>query len=190
VNLAAVNYHFGDKAQLYVAALRQACLYRAEEMQTWPPGTRPEVKLREYIGQVLTRMLDPRRPTWHVPLILRETVEPSGATAEMIEADLRPRIDVLHGIVAELLPEGAPVSQQHLMTFSIIGQCIFYHMNRWLIRQLVGDEEFQSYTIERLADHIARLTLAAVGRPQPAGDSRGGAPRLGSETWPCLSETR
>ena len=40
VNLAAINYHFGDKRRLYLAAVSHAYSSREEELRGWPSGRR------------------------------------------------------------------------------------------------------------------------------------------------------
>ena len=58
-NLAAVNYHFGDKERLYVAAVKHS--HSSDQDQrtpSWPRGTPPAEKLRDYIQQMLTSLLE------------------------------------------------------------------------------------------------------------------------------------
>src|SRR4051794_5761527 len=59
VNLAAVNYHFRDKENLYVEAVKLAHCNRAFNPPAWPPGTPPADKLRHFVKQMLTTLLDP-----------------------------------------------------------------------------------------------------------------------------------
>src|SRR5688572_7077062 len=66
VNVAAVNYHFGDKEQLYRATLRNAFQCRLEQMPVpdWPAGTPPRDKLRDFIAAVITNMMGDVRVPW------------------------------------------------------------------------------------------------------------------------------
>jgi AcrR family transcriptional regulator len=54
-NVAAVNYHFGDKRGLYVACLRHAQTCRVEELTPpqWPADMTPAEKLRAFIRATL-----------------------------------------------------------------------------------------------------------------------------------------
>ncbi len=161
-NLAAVHYYFGDKRQLYLAAVTHVHRHAPWKALEWPEGTAAQAKLRDYVCLALKRIMDPSRPPWHARLMLREMLEPTGACAELVEADIRPRIEVLTRLVEELVPIAIPTATRNLIAFSIIGQCLFHHFNRWLVRQLVGEEEYQTYDVERLADHITRFSLAAL----------------------------
>src|SRR5258708_40270820 len=63
-NIAAINYHFGDKDSLYIAAVKnahQSCC--AKEFPQWPERTAPEAKLRDFIRTMVGRMLEPGRPS-------------------------------------------------------------------------------------------------------------------------------
>src|SRR6187402_2929463 len=59
VNLAAVNYHFGDKERLYIESVKQAHRARVDQapMPSWPPGTPASQKLHDFIYVFLRRVL-------------------------------------------------------------------------------------------------------------------------------------
>src|SRR3954451_13390377 len=61
-NLAAVNYHFGDKEQLYVAAVLEAhrCGTEMPPAGELPPGT-PAEQLRRYIHFFLSNVVAMQR---------------------------------------------------------------------------------------------------------------------------------
>src|ERR671918_1522445 len=67
-NIAAVNYHFGDKEGLYMAVLRFVPDSHAEKYPLdvgLDLNATPEQKLRAYIQALLGRIFDEGRPGWH-----------------------------------------------------------------------------------------------------------------------------
>ena len=63
-NIAAVNYHFHDKEQLYTAVLEQAVLAFGEGLTQLTPEQAfpPEEKLRHFIQHFLRNLLGPTGP--------------------------------------------------------------------------------------------------------------------------------
>lgn len=169
-NPAAVNYHFGDKQRLYAEVVRHAHSGGAQQPPPeWPPGTDPAVKLRDFIRQMLSHLLDTEQPAWHAQLMIREMFTPTEACAALVEADIRPRADLLNHIIGELVSEQTPASDRHLIAFSIIGQCLFFNSRNRIAPLLVGQQEYDTYDIARLADHIAQFSLAGLGHAEPVG---------------------
>jgi len=173
-NLAAVNYHFGDKQTLYVETVRHAqCCGLQEPSPGLFDEMTPEEKLREYIRRMLSRLFDPKRPAWHTRLLAHEMTEPCAACMEMIESYVRMNFDLLNRILAELLPPDSTATDCHLAAFSVIGQCLHFKIGRPVMELLVESEELKTYDVARLCDHIARFSLAAMGREMPARSAAG-----------------
>src|SRR5258706_6919165 len=105
-NVAAVNYHFGDKRGLYVAALRHAQSCRVDELTppNWPADLSPAEKLRAFVRTMLEPKLTSSRPRWHLELMLREMARPPDASREIVEDYIRPMADMLAGILQDLVP--------------------------------------------------------------------------------------
>ncbi|HEU5357740.1 MAG TPA: CerR family C-terminal domain-containing protein, partial [Gemmatimonadales bacterium] len=105
-NLAAINYHFGDKLALYLEVVRSA----VEEMRSTNhemmagPELPAADRLRRYVREYVPRlMLIDRRRAWIQKLMRNEMSEPTAAAQLIIEEILRPRVAYLTGIVAELV---------------------------------------------------------------------------------------
>ena len=164
-NIAAVNYHFGDKDALYMEVLREAQrVAHAKYPVTLGlgPDATPEQRLHAYVRSSLLRLLDPGRPAWHGVLISREMVEPTAALDLLIKESVRPRFELLLGIVRELLGPDVPEERVRLCALSIAGQCVYYYHGRHLITRLQPPEEREPLEVERLADHITEFSLGAV----------------------------
>ncbi|MDX1946461.1 MAG: CerR family C-terminal domain-containing protein [Pirellulaceae bacterium] len=169
-NVAAVNYHFGDKESLYIAAVQHAHCAQGESVQPdWPPNMPAELKLVEFIRQMMTDMIDRDRPTWQAALIMREMAQPTRACEELVKSFIGPKFAILSDILSELLPAGATERQKHLTAFSIVGQCLLYRFHRPVGRLLLGESEFNAlFDLDLLTTHIARFCLTALGRELPA----------------------
>lgn len=168
-NIAAVNYYFGDKQRLYIEAVSEAQCVRVGQvpMPEWPADTPASERLRDFIYTFLRRLIWEERPAWHLELMLRELAHPTEACAHVVEDYIRPVASVLRGILAELLPQKTDDRDVWLVGFSMVAQCLFYHVHRPIAAQLMGHAEFDALTIDRLADHITNFSLAALGCRPP-----------------------
>lgn len=167
VNLASANYHFGDKERLYAATIRHAHELANTQvpLPTWPEGTPPEEKFRDFVLAMLQRMLAMQALPWQAKLMMREFVQPTGACRELAEDYIRPHFTALLEILGELLPPETPLHRRYQLGFSVVGQCLFYHLNGPIIELLVEEQErSQHYRPTQLAHHIADVMLAAMGR--------------------------
>jgi AcrR family transcriptional regulator len=163
-NVAAVNYHFRDKQNLYAEVFRYAHR-RAAERSPHPgevPADAPaEKRLHAYVKAFLERILGEGRPSWHAVLISREIVQPSGALDQIYETEIRPRHEYLERLVREIAGPGLPRSSVRLCVFSIVGQCMFYRSARLVLKALYPKERLDA---ERLAAHITQFSLGALGK--------------------------
>jgi AcrR family transcriptional regulator len=166
-NLAAVNYHFGDKEQLYEQAVLHA--HRCGPgmpLDGFRETATPAEALRDYVATFLSHVVALNSPTWHQTLMLRELVNPTRASEALVREAIRPRFEHLSEIIRRLCP-GADERRVQALSFSVVGQCLHYKLTRSISVRLVGAEAFQRLDIDYLTDHIARFTLAALGVASP-----------------------
>jgi TetR/AcrR family transcriptional regulator, regulator of cefoperazone and chloramphenicol sensitivity len=176
-SLASIGYHFGDKDGLFTEVVKAAaCAPPSTEEVRWPPGTPPEQKLRGLIRAQLTAMLDSSLPRWADQLMVRVMAEPTHPTLEFVVQSVRPKFEQLFSVVAELMPPGTSKSDVLLAGIGIFAQCMHFRIQATLTKLIVGEEEYQTYTLDRLVDHITRFSLAALqhmpSAPAPLPNSR------------------
>lgn len=164
VNLAAVNYHFGDKERLYIESVKRAHFCRGQQlpMPSWPEGTPAETRLRDVIRGLLARMLSAPDTAWHGQLMMRELQQPTAACAELVRDYMRPQFELIWSILKELLPEETSDEKLRLIVFGIVGQCLHFRLGRKIIGMLTPAEELQRYQADYLSQHVADWTLAAI----------------------------
>ena len=164
VNVASVNYHFGDKQTLYIETIRLAHTLRLQELapESWPAGTSPESKLRTFVGNLLARIIGADQIAWYTQIMLREMLEPTAACRPIVEDFIRPQHNRLLEIIAELAPETDSQLREKI-AFSVIGQCLHYRVAGEFVSILIAAPEREKhFQIEQLAEHIADFTLAAL----------------------------
>ncbi len=165
VNVASVNYYFGDKKNLYIEAVKLANSLRASQapMPAMSAETSPETRLRTFIDTLVKRMVGIDDSTWHARLMMREMLQPTGACREIVESHLRPEFHLLLDILRELLPDNVSEHVPYQVGFSIVGQCLFYRVAGDVVRFIVPAEQFgEHYGVEQLTDHIYRMSIAAL----------------------------
>jgi AcrR family transcriptional regulator len=171
-NIAAVNYYFRDKEGLYIQAVKTACCGQSMKfpLPDWPPGTPPAAKLADFIRAEVHHLVDDNRNRpWQRQLMMQELARPTPACAELVRDVIRPRAEVIGGIIQELLPD-LPRTKQTLIAHSIVGQCVFHRIAQPIVSLLVGEEEYRNYDADRLAEHIIEFSFAAIGlRPALSG---------------------
>ena len=173
-NVAAINYHFGDKQALYSEALRY---WVRESLAKYPPNmgihasSTPQEKLHAYVRSFFWRIFDEGRPSWYGKLIAREMIEPTHALDDCAKETMRPISELLREIVRALAP-GASDEQIRRSALSIIGQIVFYLHCRPAIDKMYPDVCYTRQEIDRLAEHVTKFSLAALKSINEEKDTR------------------
>jgi len=161
VNLAAVNYYFRDKAELYSAVLMHVQRSAVDPAQAAGSGS-SEARLRDFIRGMLKHLLDPLRPAWHSRLMAREMAAPTGKFPDLIDEGFRPKVELLDGILRDLTDGRLSDEEIARASASILAQCIFYRQNRAVLLRLYPDLRDDGDQTDKLAEHIAAFSLGGL----------------------------
>ena len=162
-NVAAVNYHFGDKLGLYREVLGGAIDAMRETTraaQAAGEGRPSEEKLRLFIEIFLTRVLGSGSGAVH-RLIKHEMNEPTPALDALVDQALRPRIEYVSSVIAEIVGCAATDPRVLHCVGSVQSQALSYFPNPIAARlgfEFKGTPE----EIARVADHIATFSIAGI----------------------------
>jgi AcrR family transcriptional regulator len=165
VNVAAINYHFGDKHQLYVKTVEAAHDNRSTvvPLPNFGELAAPTEKLRAFVHTITARMAGLDEAPWQTQLLMREVLSPTEACRSLIEDYFRPMMNVLLSIIDELVPAAVTANRRQMLAFSIVGQCVFYRAAGDVVSLMVTKEDLQeNYSIRQLADHIADMAIASI----------------------------
>ena len=181
-NVAAVNYHFGDKLKLYTEVLGHAICIETNETPAavLESGIPPKEKLAIFVERVLRGMNDPARPAWATRLMLHEMAQPTPSLGDVVEEIIRPKYDLLRRLIGDILGVPAGHRATHLCAHSIIGQVRHYAIGRCVIGRLWPELEFTPESLDRIARHITTFSIAglsAVKKSVETGEGYGAIPR-------------
>jgi AcrR family transcriptional regulator len=165
-NVAAVNYHFGDKENLYNEVIRYSHHKAYEKYPPFldvPASAPAEKRLHAFVHSLLLRIFEKDCTAWHGRVMSREMIEPTAALESLIDERMRPMAAALSQVVADIMKCPPTEDRVRLCALSVVSQCVFYHhcqpvINRLYPQHQVADVE----DIAQLADHITRFSLAAI----------------------------
>lgn len=172
VNVAAVNYHFGGKLQLYHAVLEEVIRPLQAEVLEVSGSARPtRERLESLIRSVFEHLWDnPDQAHFMVEMRLRMEEWPS----EVMET-LAPITGAFIGVVEDgqaegLVDEGDPL----LYVISLLSQPVYFMitMRRAPAGSFAVDPQSPSGR-EAFVDHMVRFALKGLAAGQPSGTPSG-----------------
>jgi AcrR family transcriptional regulator len=160
-NLAAVNYHFGDKLGLYKAALksvigRQESRLAQRALSTLPPKR----ALRSFIEAMFDGADDTLDQ--YARLMAHELTEPTPGLSLVVNQLVAPRARVLGAIVARLTAGSATSLETRLAVHSIMAQVYHYMHARPVIKMLWPRWRLNSAARRRIVEHVTAFSLAGL----------------------------
>ena len=163
-NIAAIKYHFGDKEQLYSAAVRYAhdCSKRFAIDEGLGDQPTARQRLHGFVRAMLMGILEEGKPAWHGRLMAREMAEPTAVLSQIAEEGVKPRLLALRGILAEVMGTSVSDAMVRRSARSIVGQVLFYHFAKPMLERVFSDERFDATAVDALAEHITEFSLGGL----------------------------
>lgn len=162
-SIAAVNYHFSDKGELYAAVIGRI---GEQALRIIPPEPSkedsPETQFLKCVEHIVIAMLGRPHVGWESILMAREFAQPSPAIESMFKNVCQPVNQRLSLIISEITGLDSRRQEIGLSVGSILGQCVYFLQHQSHIDQL-HDQANQQVALEQYAKHIAQLSLAGVG---------------------------
>ncbi len=185
-NIAAVNYYFGSKEELYAEAWRYTfeLTHEKHPHDDGVPATAPaEERLRGAVRSLMKRILDPDSRNFDI--VHKEIANPTGLLHQVMTESIEPLRKNFQSLVKELLGDGATEEMVMLCEWSVHSMCLGvmfcrepkYPNSKANIKNMpkVGcpktREVFLSMGVDALVDHVMLFSLAGIKefRKQLAG---------------------
>ncbi len=174
VNIAAVNYHFGGKENLYAAAL----WYAAQCGETDPLGAPQEddrFHTREGLASMLVELIRAKfesyfasdTPRWCAKLLMRSMLAPSSALNAVVDRTFRPQHERTKAILRQAKPDLSE-REAEVRALDITARISIYITARVPILMVLEREDFDPEYLEEAAHHIITTTLMALNLPVPS----------------------
>lgn len=161
-NVAAVNYHFGDKLELYTAVLRETMQGPSLEAVRIALNRQapPEETIAEVIKAMLARICsgDNRDRRWR--LMMHELSQPTPAMSRVVDETSRPLFDRLCELVGSMIGLPRDHEKTRLCTNSIVGQVVLYAHWRPVLAKIWPELKMTPAQVARIAQHITEFSLA------------------------------
>jgi len=165
-NVAAVNYHFGDKEKLYAEVInfildRMKAPLTDEILQG---DSAPRDRLYEYVRTMLKRRFDSPPREWEGKFIIRQMMESSVPVKARAAGNIRRNYESMMKLVGEALDREVPLETRKMCAFSIIGQIIFYLRTHALHSPMPEEIRIRltPEAIDRIARHITDFSFRGI----------------------------
>lgn len=163
-NLAAVNYHFGSKENLYVEVFRTRCLERARKMHQ-PLNEldkrgdfTPEELVRTLAKAFLSGPLTDEERQRHSQLLAREMDSQSEAFKIFSREAMMPFMGHAVRMWQRCLPHPVNPDRLKLMLLSIFSQVLYFNFARPVVTLATG-RQYDPEFVEQIVEHITQFAL-------------------------------
>jgi AcrR family transcriptional regulator len=186
-NVAAVNYHFGDKLGLYSEVVREST--RAAELEAvrnaLDQNAPPEDILRAVIHARMRSIFRGDRPDWHFRILAHEMAQPTPALRRLVNKIGRPLFERMLNLIGGMLGLPADHEKTRLCAISVMGQILAYVFATPLLAGVWPDLKMTPEQVDHIANHIADFSLAYIhqfrastSKPTTNGAARAAASRV------------
>ena len=164
-NVAAINYHFGDKETLYREAWRHS--FR-ESIKAYPPDggvdakASPEHRLTGQVEALLRRITDNGNVEFSISH--QEIAKPTGLLEEVMHEEFEPLQQRFESLVHEILGKHSSKIQVRFCAISIISQCVLPSFINRMEKQKKNPNRntWRVDDIEGYAQHVVAFSLAGM----------------------------
>lgn len=166
-SLAAVNYHFRSKKDLYMEVFRQRWQKQSERLRApmlelkARDDLTPEIVVRSIIKMFLETSVSDEERHRHGQLIMREMVSPTEVFEVMVESQMRPFVEDVAQLLARATGKKAVSDRLRICALSLMGQGVYFNSTKPAISRITG-RAYDDAFIAELVEHVTRITMVGI----------------------------
>jgi AcrR family transcriptional regulator len=166
VNIAAINYHFSGKTELYRRSLEMVFAFKpplpcADKIKS---DSGLKSVMQDWIKAFLYRGNDKKilKNRLMEKIAYHEMLNPSEIFDEIFDVYLKPDVVSLEKILRKGLPPGTSEKEIKMRVFSILGSCMFYFFHYRVVEKIWTEGDFLEDNMNMIVDHIAAQSLLGL----------------------------
>ena len=168
-NLAAVNYHFGNKENLYLEVFRERWIPRAkrvraafqEALSNGNGKNIADIVHALALAFIQGPLTDEERLR-HAQLMIREMSKPTAALDLLVKEVIEPFYTEVAKILYPLMENGMEKERLMLNIISVFSMVIYFNFARTPVRRVTGEEYDETFK-KKLVDHIVKFSVTGFG---------------------------
>ena len=168
-NLAAVNYHFSSKQNLYLEVFRSRWVPRARRLQEYfrkslaaQDSPSPTAVAKSLAEAFLVGPLSDEERQRHHQLMARELGQPTEAFELVAEQVIRPFFKGLAGSLRPFMPEGLSEERLMLNILSMFATVLYFSFAHVAVTRITGHEYDAAFKAQ-LVEHITEFSVKGLG---------------------------
>ncbi len=167
-NLSAINYHFGNKLNLYLSVFKERWVPRAQGVRKFFKNSLSEKNnpdTSDVVRAIATAFLegaltdDERR--CQISLMHRELSHPTEAVNIVVSEVIRPMHLDIQERIRPSLPANVNLEKLTLSIFSIISMILYFGFAQPVVSRVM-EQEFDPQFKSRVIDHIVSFTMGGI----------------------------
>ncbi len=166
-SLAAVNYHFRSKKELYMEVFRQRWQRQSERLRApmlelkARDDLTPEIVVRTILKMFLETPVSDEERHRHGQLIMREMVCPTEVFEVMVENQMRPFVEDVSQLLARAIGREVNSDRLRLCALSLMAQGVYFNSTKPAVSRITG-RTYDDAFIAELVDHVTRITMVGI----------------------------
>ncbi|MBN1297799.1 CerR family C-terminal domain-containing protein [bacterium] len=164
-NIAAVNYHFQGKANLYAEVLK----YAYQETQTAFPShgnisetAPPEHRLECFVRAMILRAFCPQSAGAFPRFLVHEMTHPTPLMDTVMHDLIHNEINILKTILKPLLPDDIPDERRRFFGINIMAMVMYFSFNRPAREKVMSGKTISTRQVAKLIRHMTLFILFAL----------------------------
>ncbi len=163
-NIAAVNYHFGSKENLFLEILKMV-LKKAEfsinaDISTLNKSQAIDL-VKKFIEAKCNFFLSKNNPNWYGQLIVKAVHETPESIQDKVAKFFYPDFEKLQQLAMVIRPDYT-FSQAQLWAHSIMGQMVFYIFGQKMIFVTNEISDYSTEYINKVIKHISDSSISFI----------------------------